>query len=79
MESEEDGSFGSDVDTSYEETLFEYVYKSSLEAIFSSQTARISPLKSDSDGYKTPTSAPPRLNGGYKKTLFVTSTNPTRL
>ena len=59
MESEEDGSFGSDADTSYEETLFESV----LEAIVSSQTARISPPESDSNGFKTPTLAPPHLNG----------------
>ena len=59
MESEEDGSFGSDADTSYEETLFEFL----LEAIVSSQTVRISPPESDSNGFKTPTLAPPHLNG----------------
>ena len=39
MESEEDGSFGSDADTSDEVTLFEYVYEYSLEGIVFNQTA----------------------------------------
>ena len=37
MESEEDGSFFNDANTSDEETLFEYMYESPLEAIVSSQ------------------------------------------
>ena len=63
MESEEDGSFFGDADTSDEETLFEYVYEYLLEAIVSSQIARISSPESDSDGFKTSTSSLPRLNG----------------
>ena len=63
MESEEIGRFGSDADTFDEETLLESVYESLLEAIVSSQTAQISSLESDSDGFKTPTSSPPCLNG----------------
>ena len=63
MKSKVDESFGSDADTSDEETLFESMYESVLEAIVSNQTAQISPPKSDFDGLKTPTSAPPRLNG----------------
>ena len=37
MESEEDGRFFSDANTSDEETLFEYMYESLLEAIVFSQ------------------------------------------
>ena len=63
METKEDESCVSDADTFDEETLFEYVYESVLEAIVSSQTAQISSPKPDYDGFKTPNSAPPRLNG----------------
>ena len=59
MESEEDGSFFGDANTSDEETLFESVYEYLLEAIVSSQIARISSPESDSDGFKTLTSSLP--------------------
>eukprot|EP00261_Vitis_vinifera_P036189 XP_019077432.1 PREDICTED: uncharacterized protein LOC100853266 isoform X1 [Vitis vinifera] len=67
IESEEDEIFGSDADTlSDEETLLESVYGSLLEAIVFNQTEEvfsgISSPDSDSDGFKTPTSAP-HLNG----------------
>ena len=62
MESKEVGSFVSNADTSDEEIMFKFVYESVLEAIISNQTAKISSPESDSDGFKTPTSAP-RLKG----------------
>ena len=52
MESEENGSFVSDANTSNEETLFEYVYEYMLEAIVSSQTARILSPELDFDGFR---------------------------
>ena len=62
MESKEDGSFVSNADSSDEEIMFKFVYESVLEAIVSNQTAKISSPESNSDGFKTPTSAP-RLKG----------------